>query len=78
MKNNFFSASLYSRTRITSKTVLHIMEDNFAFCYVLKHPSVNSRAELVPSPRAYALGDYFITKYRPYWNVIVAIETAIA
>jgi hypothetical protein len=30
------------------------MEDNFAFRYVLKHPGVNSRVELVPSPRAYA------------------------
>jgi hypothetical protein len=30
------------------------MEDNFALRYVLKHPGVNSRAELVPSPRAYA------------------------
>ena len=39
---------------ITSKTVHHIMEDNFALRYVLKHPGVNSRAELVPSPRAYA------------------------
>jgi hypothetical protein len=46
---HFFSASLYSRTRITSKTVHHIMEDNFALRYVLKHPGVNSRAELVPS-----------------------------
>jgi hypothetical protein len=45
----FFSASLYSRTRITSKTVHHIMEDNFALRYVFKHPGVNSRAELVPS-----------------------------
>jgi hypothetical protein len=25
------------------------MEDNFALRYVLKHPGVNSRAELVPS-----------------------------
>jgi hypothetical protein len=49
MKNIFYSASLYSRTRITSKTVHHIMEDNFALRYVLKHPGVNSRAELVPS-----------------------------
>jgi hypothetical protein len=39
---------------ITSKTVHHIMEDNFALRYVLKHTGVNSRAELVPSPRAYA------------------------
>jgi hypothetical protein len=38
---------------ITSKTVHHIMEDNFALRYVLKPPGVNSRAELVPSPRAY-------------------------
>jgi hypothetical protein len=30
------------------------MEGNFALRYVLKHPGVNSRAELVPSPRAYA------------------------
>ena len=45
----FFSASLYSRTRITSKTVPHIMENNFALRYVFKHPGVNSRAELVPS-----------------------------
>jgi hypothetical protein len=30
------------------------MEDNFALRYVLKHPGVNSRAELVPSPRANA------------------------
>jgi hypothetical protein len=51
MKNIFLvrAASLYSRTRITSKTVHHIMEDNFALRYVLKHPGVNSRAELVPS-----------------------------
>jgi hypothetical protein len=49
-----FSASLYSRTRTTSKTVRHIMEDNFALRYVLKHPGVNSRAELVPRRR---LGD---------------------
>jgi hypothetical protein len=40
---------LYSRTRITAKTVHHIMEDNFALRYVLKHPGVNSRVELVPS-----------------------------
>jgi hypothetical protein len=26
------------------------MEDNFALCYVLKHPSVNSQAELAPLP----------------------------
>jgi hypothetical protein len=36
--------------RITSKTVHHIMEDNFALRYVLKYPGVNSWAELVPSP----------------------------
>jgi hypothetical protein len=52
--NIFFSASLYSRTRTTSKTVHHIMEDNFALRYVLKHPGVNSRAELEPRRR---LGD---------------------
>jgi hypothetical protein len=28
------------------------MEDNFALHYVLKHPGVNSRAGLVPLPRA--------------------------
>ena len=48
-EKHFFSANLYSRTRITSKTVNNIMEDNFALRYVLKHPDVNSRAELVPS-----------------------------
>jgi hypothetical protein len=32
------------------------MEDNFALRYVLKQPGVNSRAELIPSPRAYARG----------------------
>jgi hypothetical protein len=30
------------------------MEDNFTLRYVLKYPGVNSRAELVPSLRAYA------------------------
>ena len=50
MKNNFFYVSLYLRMHITSKTVHHIMEDNFALRYVLKHPGVNSQAELVPSP----------------------------
>jgi hypothetical protein len=29
------------------------MEDNFALRYVIKHPGINSRAELVPA-RAYA------------------------
>jgi hypothetical protein len=29
------------------------MDDNFTLRYVLKHPGVNSWAELVPSPRAY-------------------------
>jgi hypothetical protein len=32
------------------------MEDNFALRYVLKQPGVNCRAELIPSPRAYARG----------------------
>jgi hypothetical protein len=32
------------------------MEDNFALRYVFKHPGVNRRAELVPSPRG-RLGD---------------------
>ena len=54
MKNNFFRAIFHSRMRITSKTVHHIREDNFALRYVLKYPGVNSRAELVPSHRAYA------------------------
>ena len=54
MINNFFSTSLYSGMRIALKTVHHIMEDNFALCYVFKRPGVNSLAELVPSPRAYA------------------------
>ena len=40
--------------RIPSKTVHYIMENNFAFCYVLKHSGVNSRAKLVPAPWAYA------------------------
>ena len=47
MKNNCFMC-------IPSKTVHYIMENNFALCYVLKHSGVNSRAKLVPAPRAYA------------------------
>ena len=40
MKNNLFSQSLYSRMRITSKTVHDInkMEDNFALRYVFTYP----------------------------------------
>ena len=43
--------SLYSRMRITSKTVNDInkMEDNFALRYVFTYPGIISRAELVPS-----------------------------
>jgi hypothetical protein len=43
--------SLYSRMRITSKTVHDInkMEDNFALRYVFTYPGIISRAELVPS-----------------------------
>ena len=42
--------SLYSRMRITSKTVHDInkMEDNFALRYVLTCPGIISRVELVP------------------------------
>jgi hypothetical protein len=63
-EKHFFSASLYSRTRIPSKTIHHIMEDNFALRYVLKHPGVNSRAELVPSHDASRrrLGEYILIK----------------
>jgi hypothetical protein len=40
------------------------MEDNFALRYVLQHPGVNSRAELVPSHGASRRrhGDYKISK----------------
>jgi hypothetical protein len=39
------------------------MEDNFALRYVLKHPGVNSRAELVPSHGVSRrrLGDYCLS-----------------
>jgi hypothetical protein len=67
----FLSASLYSHTRITLKTVHHIMEDNFALRYVLKHPGVNSRAELVPSHGASRrrLGDNLLM----YINIYIYI-----
>jgi hypothetical protein len=44
--------------RITSKTVHNInkMEDNFELRYVFTYPGIISRADLLPSPRAYASG----------------------
>ena len=59
MKNNFLVLPISRACAITSKTVHHIMEDNFALRYVFKHPGVNSRTELVPlhgAPRR-RLGD---------------------
>ena len=69
MKNNLFSQSLYSRMRITWKTVHDInkMEDNFALRYVFTYPGIISCAELVPSPRAYA---------RNYVNLLSLLEYA--
>ena len=50
-ENQLLRQSLYSRMRITSKTVHDInkMEDNFALGYVFTYPGIISRAELVPS-----------------------------
>jgi hypothetical protein len=63
-----FQNSLYSRMRITWKTVHDInkMEDNFALRYVFTYPGIISRAELVPSHGASRrrLGD----KLRYLWQ----------
>ena len=50
-ENQLLRQSLYSRMRITSKTVHDInkMEDNFALRYVFTYPGIISRVELVPS-----------------------------
>jgi hypothetical protein len=50
-EKQFLRQSLYSRMRITSKTVHDInkMEDNFSLRYVFTYPGIIRRAELVPS-----------------------------
>jgi hypothetical protein len=62
MKKHLLRQSLYSRMRITSKTVHDInkMEDNFALRYVFTYPCTISCAELLPSHGALRrrFGDY--------------------
>ena len=80
---NIFNASVYSRMRITSKTVYNIMDNNCAVRFVPKFPNVNNREDLLSLTRAYVrngasrrlLGDYFIIPKDKLRTVMIIIKT---